>query len=144
MMYQTIQCPCKDRRALIESVVSFAVRALIPRIRNLDLEIEVTDLDENDSHARGYCTQESERHFLLEICENQTDDSIIRTIIHEMVHVKQYVYRELIQKYGKDHGHRVYWRGEDWTNTIYTKQPWELEAYELEDTLYNEYCNNRS
>jgi len=143
-MYQTIQCSCDERRSLIESTVSFAVESLIPRIRNLDLEIEVTDLDENESHVRGYCTQESERHFFFEIDENQSDDSVIRTIIHEMVHVKQYVYRELIQKHSKSHGRRLYWQGEDWTNATYNEQPWELEAYELEDILYNEYCNNRS
>lgn len=144
LVHRTVDCPDEDRRPLIEEAVDFAVRALVPKIRDLDIEVEVYEFDPSEAFECGYCTQMEARHFLFEVAENQSTESLVRTIIHEMVHVKQYVYKELRQYHSKASGLKIQWKGEDHTHTTYTEQPWELEAYDLEERLYAEFCNHRS
>ena len=66
----------------------------------------------------------------LEIDNNIKDDDFITCVFHEMVHVWQHVSKKLVEKNG-----RSYWFGEDYTNTSYLDQPWEIEAYKMQETL---------
>ena len=62
------------------------------------------------------------------------DDEMIKTLAHEMVHVKQFLRKEL-----KEVRHQLYWLGEP-----SDKEEWEDEAYLMEEQLYNEYMNERT
>ena len=76
------------------------------------------------------------RDFLLDINANQSEMEIIRTIAHEMVHVKQYVYGELNEE-------ATYWCGEKLARDLaYHEQPWEIEAHDVGDILLDEYTEN--
>jgi hypothetical protein len=57
---------------------------------------------------------------------------------HEFVHLKQFVRNELFD-YEFD---KTQWKSRMYNvaRTSYDKQPWEREAYRLEDTLYNEFA----
>jgi hypothetical protein len=74
------------------------------------------------------------REFLVEINSKQSQEEIIKTIAHEMVHVKQYVYGELNEQ------------GTMWFNVVYNvdyeEQPWEIEAHDLTDYLYYNWKSN--
>lgn len=73
------------------------------------------------------------REFILEVNKNQSEEEILRTLAHEMVHVKQYAYGELNEE-------ATYWCGETLSiNLEYHEQPWEIEAHDIGDMLYYDY-----
>ena len=79
-----------------------------------------------------YNLADKPREFIIEINANQTPEEIIKTLAHEMVHVKQYVYGELNEE------------GTIWFNVLcddldYENQPWEIEAHDVTDVLYEEW-----
>jgi hypothetical protein len=78
------------------------------------------------------------REFIIEVNRNQTEDEILRTIAHEMVHVKQYVYGELNEE-------ATYWCGETLAIELeYHEQPWEIEAHDVGDIIFNEYMEKHN
>jgi hypothetical protein len=77
------------------------------------------------------------RHFILEIRRNQTEKELLRTIAHEMVHVKQYACNEM-----NEEGTRWMNRSIDYDNTPYHEQPWEIEAHEIGDLIYEDFIND--
>jgi hypothetical protein len=52
---------------------------------------------------------------------------LIATIVHEMIHVKQYARKELRNVNG-----RTMWKTKDYSDVNYMDTPWEKEAYKLE------------
>ena len=73
------------------------------------------------------------REFLIDIKSTQSEAEIIRTLAHELVHVKQYVYDEL-----NEEGTR--WCGKPMPRDLdYFEQPWEIEAHDVGDILFEEY-----
>lgn len=78
------------------------------------------------------------REFVIDINSKQTEEEIIRTLAHEMVHVKQYVYGELNEEGTK-------WCGESLARDLeYHEQPWEIEAHDVGDILFNDYMEKNS
>ena len=68
----------------------------------------------------------------IEISWQQPLPDLMVTLAHELVHAKQYIRGELSGK------HRA-WRGKCHVNTQYDQLPWEQEAYQWEQTLYDIY-----
>lgn len=87
-------------------------------------EIEVTD----------YNSKDVPRCFKLYVKKDIGDDEILKTLAHEMVHVKQYCKRELNEEMTK-------WQGKpyDIRNVDYFDRPWEIEAHTLGDNLVEQY-----
>ena len=57
----------------------------------------------------------------------------LRTLAHEMVHVKQYAYGELNEQ-------ATYWCGKFFSSNLnYHEQPWEIEAHDVSDLLMLQY-----
>jgi hypothetical protein len=78
------------------------------------------------------------REFLIEIQENLSKKEIIRTIIHEFAHVKQWASEVM-----KDRGPRLWYdksfKSESLANIPYRKLPWEIDAVATEKLLYEKY-----
>lgn len=88
-------------------------------------EVEITDYN-----LKGY-----PRDFTLYIDKNISEKEKIRTIAHELVHVKQYLYCELNEQ-------MTLWKGKKVSEEKYRNyfdRPWEKEAYEIGDKLYGYY-----
>ena len=87
-------------------------------------EIEVTDHNSKDVP----------RCFKLYVRKDIGDAEILKTLAHEMVHVKQYCKRELNEEMTK-------WRGRsyDIRKVSYFDRPWEIEAHEVGDSLVQEF-----
>ena len=75
------------------------------------------------------------REFVLEIKSDQSESEILRTIAHEMVHVRQYATGQLNEDMTMWCGKKVP------SNLSYDKQPWEIEAFSVGDILCMEYSN---
>tara|TARA_R100001129_G_scaffold164326_1_gene130428 strand:+ start:243 stop:656 length:414 start_codon:yes stop_codon:yes gene_type:complete len=126
----TVEGSNKKRRLLAEEVVSFCIQNLMSRMRTLDIEVVLTNVND----AYGYCHSISNREFEIEIDKKLKENDFISTVAHEMVHVWQYATKQLTQK-----GCREFWKGKDYTKTSYSKQPWERQALRMEKQLLKEF-----
>ena len=116
----------KKQRDLINDVVYFCINRLMPKMKTLDIEIQVNNIK---GGAVGYCMMgENNRTFELEVDKKLDTEEMITTICHEMVHVKQYARNELgIDDYDPD------------ASLNPANFPYEKEAYELQEILLREY-----
>jgi len=132
---------------LTEAAEFFARQLMDPRmVRNLSIDLEIeTNLD-----AEGECVDEqgtrNPRWFTIRL-KRQKIDGMIKTLAHEMVHVKQHAKNELqrgivIPTRG---GLKISskWQGEIWKpkrhEDNYFDSPWEVEAYGKEVGLYHKW-----
>lgn len=115
----------KKEREIAKEVVALCVKKLMPRMKTLDITVELQNID-----ALGYCLEETPREFVLSIQKGLTISDLVSTICHEMIHVKQYARREL-----KNVNGRTLWKKKDYTNVSYMECPWEKEAYAKEAKL---------
>ena len=111
--------------------------------RHIVLDIKLTkDLKKKDD-SYGYChiigDVDKPREFLIEVDASlkHSVGQILTWLAHEIVHLKQFVRGELFD-YAV--GERVQWKSKTYkTSLAYSKQPWEREAYRLEEPLYKSF-----
>ncbi len=134
----------KEKALLKEAAEFFFFYLMDPRmVRNLTLDIEVSkNLD-----VEGECVDEdgirNPRWFTIGL-KNQDIDDMIKTLGHEMVHVKQHAKNELQSGHAvvARGGLKIYskWMGEIWKpkgkEDHYFDAPWEIEAYGREVGLF--------
>jgi hypothetical protein len=116
---------------------SFAKNLMSPQLsKNLSIKIIVRDkLD-----AGGFCEYEVDRdgnprEFIIELLRTRKKINMFKVLAHEMVHVKQHAKGEAKDKFKKDK-YVTLWFGEKYDDdTSYWDQPWEIEAYGLENSL---------
>lgn len=126
----------KARKQLVAELVEFGIRRLMPRIRNLDIVVRLRNI--KDAHD-GLCVKEDEREYEIQVnCyQSGMDEEYLKEIIlHEMVHVKQFVRKEM-----NDEG--TAWKGKLVETKNYMSLPWEIEAYALEGLLVKEFNASR-
>lgn len=107
---------------------------------NIDLNVDCTiyiDIRHKDAY-HGYVENLNGDYFVT-ISKKLKSEMFIRTVMHEMIHVAQFISGRL-----KFENRRRLWLGNDHSNDEYNDQPWELEAYELEEKFYQEYINANS
>jgi hypothetical protein len=143
----------KARTAEIKEAVEFFAKQLMhgKTVKNLQIDVEkCSHLD-----VCGECIDEdgtrNPRWFTINLRGSRKDEDIIKTLAHEMVHVKQHAKNELqsgtiVASKGGISIHSK-WMGKIWKpNTkehYYWDSPWEIEAYGREVGLYHkwvEYC----
>ena len=121
----------KTKRDIAYNVVHYMIKQLMPRLRNIEIEVKLTTLT---GDAVGYCLMgDNNRDFELEIDKNLNIKDLVMTLCHEMVHVKQYVRKEMDDWNGLAVAR---WKNKTvLPNTNYYDLPWEKEAYELQAKL---------
>lgn len=129
----------KKAQGLKDASVFYADLMMDRRIvRNTNLEIKIVD----DYEFLGHCLPEEDiknpRYFTIIL---QKDKGLLRTLAHEMVHLKQYATGELSFDMKE-----VYWHGKPWKpkgkQHKYFDSPWELEAYGRDFGLYYRWLEN--
>ena len=110
--------------------------------RNILLEIKLTKDLKQKEQAYGFCHITDDdlnrpREFLIELDTSMKNSfrQILIWLAHEMVHIKQFVRKEL---WDYETG-QVQWKSRTYSRAHYDDQPWEREAYRLEKSLYNEF-----
>lgn len=115
---------------------SYAGMLMSPQlVKNLSVKIIICDnLDKN---VYAYCCPDEFtrrlRSFEIEL-RRMRRNKMLRLLAHEMVHVKQFAKNELKAKYFKD-GYKTIWHGEVCDIDSYWDEPWEIEAFTLEEEL---------
>jgi acyl-ACP thioesterase len=79
------------------------------------------------------------RHFLIELDTHMNNELYIKTLFHELTHLKQWVDGSLQVRYGK-----MCYCKEPVEFYAYEDQPHEIEAREQEETLYVEYMREKN
>ena len=135
-------CP-KSLKKKINFAVDFYSTRLIEstRIRN-NCEITINFYRYNEKNKTAfvdiddYNTKGQPRKFSIYLAK-QSEEEILKILAHEMVHIKQYIAGE-IDNFLES------WKGEyfDRELSTYYNFPWEKEAYEKADILYNEWVKN--
>ena len=129
----------------------FASQLLHTRtVNKIELDIEIV----NTLDVEGECISEDDhknpRYFTIRL-RKQPVNEMIRTLAHEMVHVKQYAKNELGKELAQARapkgmlGLRIVtrWMGKYWTpgtkEDEYWDAPWEIEAYGREVGLHHKW-----
>jgi len=128
------------RNDRIESTIENVVHKVSdPLFNDIDHDtISVGFEIDQEMKVDGFCTQEDHDDYTIEIRPDLYGEELERTIIHELVHVWQYVRGDLIQEHIRGLGPRMVWKGEDMTSIDYNDRPWEREATELEEHYYKQ------
>ena len=126
----------------VGEAVSFYSEVLLGKrmANNVDVLVKLTKDLKKKEKAYGFChiTDDSlarPREFMIELDASMkyTFGQILTWLAHEMVHLKQFVRKEL---WDYESG-RVQWKSRAYSKKVhYEDQPWEKEAYRLEEELY--------
>lgn len=124
-------------KKLCESVTSWFLKKYYPR-HKIDVDILHRGLKREGVY--GYCDVIGEcyrpRHFQIELQTDMCKELYIKTLLHELTHLAQWVRGDLRHRYGK-----LCYSQEPVEIYDYEDQPHEIEAREEEERLYNLYCN---
>lgn len=124
------------KQDVCDVVVFCSDHLLSPRLSKhivIELELKKNFADHGDCEVLEYNSQRKARTFKIRLRKKKSMKSLMKTLIHEMVHVKQYALGEMSQYHDR-------WRdGEDYKDVPYHDLPWEVEARTLENLLYDKY-----
>ena len=113
------------QRKRVESIIHYCIAKLMPRMQTLDIDVKLANLK---GEAYGYCLSLDKRTFELEIEKKLNLKTLLTTVAHEMVHVKQYARSELTEGT---------WQGKLINpNQSYWDRGYEIEAHGREDGLF--------
>jgi hypothetical protein len=107
---------------------NITIRVIFTKYQSMFGETEILDYN-----SRG-----EPREFALIIQKNISNEEILKTIAHELVHVKQYLYKELNEQ-------MTLWKNKKVSEEQYASyydRPWEKEAYKVGDKLFEEYYDH--
>ena len=123
------------RKRTCEDVTAWFLNRFFPRHK---ITVDIVHRGLNRESVYGYCDVVGEtyrpRHFLIELNTHMEEELYIKTLLHELVHLRQWVVGSLRLRSGK-----MYYGKECMEDVDYWEQSHEIEAREQEETLYVEY-----
>ena len=131
----------KNNYKELRNVVDFVLTKYIKKgtLDTLKIDISITN-NIFSKETLGICNPRGclpYRRFNITLKKDSS--MLLLVLIHELIHVKQIVNKEWIPL---DDDFKELWLNRDFTDVEYSEQPWEKEAYVLEDDLYEEWqCN---
>jgi hypothetical protein len=123
------------RKRICQDVTSWFLNKFLPRHK---IEVEILHRGLAREGVYGYCDYVGEsrrpRQFLIELHTHMEEELYIKTLLHELTHLRQWIVGSLRVRYGK-----MCYCKEPVENHDYWRQGHEVEAREQEETLYLEY-----
>ena len=120
---------------LCEDIASWFIKKYIPRHK---FYVRIVHKGLKREHSFGFCDFVDQayrpRVFVIEVQSNLSKEFYIKTLIHEFVHLRQWLQGTLRMKSGK-----MYFDGESVEKYEYMDQPHEVEAYDSEERLAREF-----
>ena len=118
----------------------FAKKLFSPQmIRNLHIRVKFLSNSEDYGavYISDYNLTGNPRHFIMEISKEESIDMQINTMAHEMVHVRQFVKKEINEELSK-------WKSRKINMHVvpYSKLPWEIQANKIGQKLFEEFKKN--
>jgi len=126
-------------KSTCEDVTSWFLNNFFPRHK---ITVDIVHRGLKRENVQGYCDVVGEtyrpRHFLIELDTHMDRDLYIKTLLHELTHLAQWVRGSLRQRYGKLCYSKV-----PVDNWEYWYQPHEIDAREEEERLFEMYLTDR-
>ena len=123
------------RKLLCKDVTTWFLNKFLPRHK---IEVEILHRGLKREAVYGYCDYVGEsyrpREFLIELQTHMDEELYIKTLLHELTHLSQWVKGSLRQRYGK-----LCYSKEPVEKYEYWYQPHEIEAREEEERLFEWY-----
>ena len=120
---------------LCEDIASWFINKYVPRHK---FYVRIVHKGLKREHSFGFCDFVDQayrpRVFVIEVQSNLSKEFYIKTLLHEFVHLKQWLQGTLRMKSGK-----MYFDGESVAKYEYMDQPHEVEAYDSEEELAREF-----
>lgn len=129
----------KQKREYAESICNFVAEKFMPRIKDkILINLEFVSGLKTRENIYGDCIWEDEdyrpREFTIRVDAGMDMQMTLKTIAHEMVHVKQYAKDEMKQLFSVN---KTRFKGEYIpAGTDYWDLPWEVEAHGRETGLF--------
>ena len=117
-----------------KSVTTWFIDRYLPR-HKLTIDIVHRSLMKDDCY--GYLdatTYSRPRDFTISLHSGMKEIDYVKTLLHELVHLRQWVEGSLKLKSG-----RTYYKGMNVSDLDYRRQPHEVEAFKLQEELYRQY-----
>jgi hypothetical protein len=113
-------------------------------LQNLRISITINNKKANLADAWGYCNWIDKniepRSFSIVMHKNTSRRRFNETLIHELVHVKQYAKGELKDyKSGRTKWKKKVFEEDNLSAIAIMNTPWEKEAYRLSEEIYDKY-----
>lgn len=124
----------QESMGLLEAI-RYAASELGLEGSELELEVVFENLDDE----YGYSCMVGEDFFLIGLNRRISYQETIRTLFHEMAHVKQQYDGIYVVEEGVD-GRRLW--GGNVINLPYEQTPWEIDAEEVENHLYTKWVSD--
>lgn len=123
-----------------QDVTSWFIEKYFPRHK---LEVDIVHRGMKREGVFGWCDISSNntwrpRKFLIELQTGMDRKTYIKTLLHELTHVAQWIRGDLKLKHGK-----LCYSHEPVENYDYVDQPHEIEAREQEEILYDLYLKEQ-
>jgi hypothetical protein len=140
MQLSIVGCPDKTHfRPYVKRAAIFYSKQLISsKLReNIFLRIKFNPKIEAYGYASilEYNDSRKAREFEIELHPGIGAAEILKTLAHEMTHIKQYAYNETNETLTRWRGLKV-----DSDNMDYWVQPWEIEAHGMESGLFSKFA----
>ena len=140
MQLSIVGCPDKKHfRPYVKRAALFYAEQLISsKLReNIYLQIKFNSKLDVYGYASilEYNDSKKAREFEIELNPNIGAAEILKTLAHEMTHIKQYAYNETNETLTRWKGRKV-----DSDNMDYWVQPWEIEAFVTEVGLFSKFA----
>jgi hypothetical protein len=127
-------------KRICEDVASWFLNKFLPRHK---VYVEIVHRGLKREHVYGWCDYTGNsyrpREFLIELDTHMDQELYIKTLLHEMVHLRQWVTGTLRAKRGKR-----YYGSVNVEEIEYWDQPHEIEARSYEVPLYLEYLSEKN
>lgn len=99
--------------------------------------------DKDEEPFLPISNEQRPRCFVIRLQKGLHIQDLLTLVAHELVHVKQYVLKELRQVYVESKNEfATFYKSKNVSNIEYWKQPYEKEAYRLQEKLVKEYLNH--
>lgn len=137
-MYWTQITGYGARKRRCNDVIDWFLSKYLPRHH---ISLEVLHRGLRRECVYGYCSVSGDiyrpREFLIEIDPKLELELYTKTIIHELIHVRQWVKGFLKERRGK-----VYYKNINCEDLEYSEYPHEIEAHGLEQMYYKDYLTD--
>lgn len=128
------------RKETCKNVSSWFMNKFLPRH---SVEVEILHRGLKREGVNGWCdfvdNYKKPREFLIELQSYMEEELYIKVLLHEFVHLRQWVLGSLRQKHGK-----MYYGNECMEDYQYEDKLHEIEAREQEEILYSQYLEETS
>jgi len=122
-------------KKLCEDVTSWFLNEFFPRHK---IKVDIVHRGLKRESVYGYCDVVDEsyrpRHFIIDLDTYMDKELYVKTLLHELTHLKQWVDGSLRFRYGK-----LCYSKQPVENWEYWYQPHEVEARYMEQELYEKY-----